>query len=132
MKNRKAAGPDGITAELLTGAGQIAEKMTIVLIRRVWSEGHVPQVMKHANIVLIPKTNLPTTLPEDQRPISLLNMWYKVLDRIVKDRIEKDIAAANTLSDEQAGFRAGKTCQDQIFILETIADIAKSQGKPLY
>ena len=79
-----------------------------------------------------PKTNPPTTLPEDQRPISLLNIWYKVLDRIVKDRIEKDIAAANILSDEQAGFRAGKTCQDQIFILETIADVAKSQGKPLY
>ena len=36
LKNKKAAGPDGITAELLTGAGQIAEKMTIVLIRRVW------------------------------------------------------------------------------------------------
>ena len=59
-------------------------------------------------------------------------MWYKVLDRIVKDRIEKDIAANNTPSDEQAGFRSGKTCQDQIFILETIADMAKKRGKPLY
>ena len=32
LKNKKAAGPDGITAELLVGAGQIAERMTIVLI----------------------------------------------------------------------------------------------------
>ena len=38
LKNKKAAGPDGITAELLLGAGQPAERMTIVLIRRAWSE----------------------------------------------------------------------------------------------
>ena len=86
--------------------------MTIVLIRRIWSEGQIPQAMKHANVVLIPKTSPPTNLPDEQRPISLLNMWYKVLDRIVKDRIEKDIAATNTISEEQAGFRTGKTCQD--------------------
>ena len=38
LKNKKAAGPDGITAELLIGAGQPAETMTIVLIQRAWSE----------------------------------------------------------------------------------------------
>ena len=38
LKSKKATGPDGISAELLNGAGQIAEKMTIVLIGRVWSE----------------------------------------------------------------------------------------------
>ena len=46
--------------------------------------------MKHANIVLIPKTQPPSNRPDEQRPISLLDMWYKVLDRIVKDRIEED------------------------------------------
>ena len=84
----------------------------MLVLERVWSEGYVPQAMKHANVVLIPKTSPPNNNPEDQRPISLLNMWYKVLDRIVKDRIEKDIDTANILSDEQAGFRPGKACQD--------------------
>ena len=42
LKNKKAAGPDEITAELLNGAGEIAQRMTITLIRRVWSEGTVP------------------------------------------------------------------------------------------
>ena len=82
--------------------------MTITLIQRVWSEGIVPQAMKHANIILIPKTTPPTCNPDEQRPISLLNMWYKILDRIVKNRIEHDIKRLNIISDEQAGFRAGK------------------------
>ena len=64
--------------------------------------------MKHANIILIPKTTPPTSNPDEQRPISLLNMWYKILDRIVKNRIENDIKRFNIISDEQAGFRAGK------------------------
>ena len=99
LKNKKAAGPDEITAELLNGAGTIAQKTT-TLIKRVWSEGTVPQAMKHANIILIPKTTPPTSNADDQRPISLLNMWYKILDRIVKNRIEKDINQYNMISDE--------------------------------
>ena len=64
--------------------------------------------MKHANIILIPKTNPPTNNPAEQRPISLINIWYKVLDRIVKNRLEKDIKNNDIISDEQAGFRPGR------------------------
>ena len=64
--------------------------------------------MKHANVILIPKTSPPTADPEQQRPISLLNMWYKVLDKIIKDRIQDDIEAKDMISDEQAGFRKGR------------------------
>ena len=110
LKRKKSAGPDRITAELLQGAGNIAEDMTVNLIQKIWTTGHVPSPMKHANVILIPKTSPPSTDPAEQRPISLLNMWYKVLDTIVKDRILEDMENHNILSDEQAGFRKGRTC----------------------
>ena len=64
--------------------------MTVTLIQRVREEGKVPKAMKEANIILLPKTTPPSHDPADHRPISLLNMWYKVLDTIIKNRLQKD------------------------------------------
>ena len=77
------------------------------------------------------KNDPPSQNPEDYRPISLLNAWYKILDRIVKDSISADFAEHQTLSEEQADFREGRSCQDQIFILETASDLQKKRGKSL-
>lgn len=78
--------------------------------------------MKEADVILLPKTSPPSMDPAEHRPISLLNMWYKVMDNILRERLKTDYETNNVLSAEQAGFRAGKSCQDQVFILETIAD----------
>ena len=83
--------------------------MTVNLIQRIWRERKVPLAMKAADVVLIPKTKPPSLNPAEHRPISLLNMWYKVLDNIVKDRLQRDYYIHNVLSEEQAGFRAGKS-----------------------
>ena len=56
--------------------------------------------MKLADVILLPKTNPPSLDPAEHRPISLLNMWYKVLDLIIKDRLQKDFEKHQVLSDE--------------------------------
>ena len=74
--------------------------MTVQLIQRVWEERKVPLAMKQADVILLPKTTPPSQNPSDYRPISLLTMWYKVLDTIIKDRIMGDYAKHNVLSPE--------------------------------
>ena len=74
--------------------------MTTKLIQRIWTEGKVPYAMKQADIILLPKTSPPSLNPADHRPISLLNMWYKVLDTIIKNRLQKDYYNLEILSDE--------------------------------
>lgn len=61
--------------------------------------------MKQANIILLPKTTPASLNPADHRPISLLNMWYKVMDKIIKNRLQEDFKEHDILSDEQGGFR---------------------------
>ena len=46
LKTKTAAGPDGITAELLKGGGAATAKMSITLIQRIWNECYVPPQMK--------------------------------------------------------------------------------------
>jgi hypothetical protein len=107
---RKATGPDGISIELLLGAGEVGVEMTTALIQKMWAEGTVPQELKRAHILLLPKTVPPSKDPDKQRPISLLNLWYKLLDKIIKKRLENDIRERAIISDEQAGFMSGKSC----------------------
>ena len=74
--------------------------MTEILMQRIWTECKVPHAMKVADVILLPKTSPPSIDPAEHRPISLLNMWYKVLDLIIKDRLQKDFEKHQVLSDE--------------------------------
>ena len=74
--------------------------MTTKLIQRIWTEVKIPHAMKQAYIILLPKTSPPSLNPAAHRPISLLKMWYKVLDTIIKNRLQKDYDNLEILSYE--------------------------------
>ena len=54
------------------------------------------------------------------RPISLLSMCYKMLERIVLHRISP--AVDEILNIEQAGFRYGRSTQDQVLALNSYVE----------
>ena len=43
MPKKKAPGPDGITAELITEGGQPAKEMTDRLIKNMWETAEIPR-----------------------------------------------------------------------------------------
>jgi len=61
--------------------------MTHHLIKHIWESKSVPEEMGEAIIILIPKNAQNPKDPVHQRPISLTNIWYKVLDKIMAGRI---------------------------------------------
>jgi hypothetical protein len=62
-------------------------------------------------LTLIPKANKPKTF-DDFRPISLCNLCYKVISKIISNRIKPILS--NALSAEQLGFLQGRRIQDAI------------------
>ena len=83
MPNRKAPGPDGITAELIRQGGQTAEQMTIKLVEHIWSTAEIPQDLNMAHICLLPKGTSDLQDPSNHRPISLMNFWIKMIDKLI-------------------------------------------------
>ncbi|KAK6755937.1 hypothetical protein RB195_014369 [Necator americanus] len=57
------------------------------------------------------------------RGISLLRVIYKVLERIILDRL--------VTRDEQAGFRRGRYTIDQVFIVRRVIEIWQRYSKPM-
>jgi hypothetical protein len=71
----------------------------------------VVRALNSTFLVLIPKVNNPSTF-DDFRPISLCNLCYKIIAKIIANRIKPLLS--RSLSEEQLGFLKGRQIQDAI------------------
>ena len=66
-----------------------------------------PNIWRNATVIAIPKFNKPTDDPKNYRPISLLCVPFKLLERLLLAQLEPIIDPH--LPEEQAGFRRGRS-----------------------
>jgi len=77
-------------------------------------------------IALIPKVNIPQRL-NDYRPISLVGCLYKVLTKVLANRLRNVIGSV--VSDSQSAFIKGKQVLDGILIANEVVDEARRLDK---
>ena len=75
----------------------------------------IPKIWRRALVVAISKQEKPLGDPKSYRPISLLCVPFKILERLIYARIETIIDPL--LPQEQAGFRHGRLAVDQVTLL---------------
>ena len=103
IKNDKAAGPDGLSAEFFKYGGPSVSRHLHDIIPLVWSTGVIPQQWKDASIVMIYKGKGDKANCGNYRGISLLVVAGEVLTRILLNRLL--IASERLLPESQCGFR---------------------------
>lgn len=97
----KSPGPDGWTIEFFSTFFELIGNDILKAINHCCLNGSIPSSIKDTFIALIPKSDKPVSF-NDFRPISLCNCLYKILARILANRI-KPILSAN-ISSEQFAF----------------------------
>ena len=103
----KANGPDGISARMLT-ASSIAPSLTKLFNLSI-SRGHFPTPWKGARVVPIPKSSSAKCSPSGYRPISLLSVLSKLLEKHFFSLITEHLDEHHPLSPAQWGFQKGKS-----------------------
>ena len=121
MKDKTAAGPDGLSTETLIPLDDQNIDMITDLCNTLYNSGIIPVDLKHSVFVTLPKK------PKAQdcssfRTISLMShvtqLLLKVIQRRVTDKIDQEV------SHLQSGFRPGVGTREGIFNLRTLCERA--------
>ena len=103
----RAPGKDGITKHHLVNLPPNMIKNLNNIINSTINLGHIPAAWKESIMVMLPKPGKSPRQVENYRPISLLNLPSKVLEKIVNTRLLAFIDENGLVSKEQHGFRRG-------------------------
>ena len=77
------------------------------------NQGKFPQSLKSARIIPIYKKGSKSDV-NNYRPISLLNIFSKIIEKLMKYFLIEYIDSSNILSPHQYGFQSGKSTQDAL------------------
>ena len=127
---KKSPGFDLITAEV----ARCLPNRAIIHLTHIFNAtlrlSYVPLVWKFSTILMFPKPNKPPDLLTSYRPISLLPLFAKILERLILKRISPIITEKHILPDTQFGFRISHSTTHQLHRL--VDAISYSLEKKLY
>ena len=131
MHPTKAPRPDGMSAIFFQKYWNIVGNDVICMVLNVLNSNESMVEINRTNITLIPKIKNPTKITE-YRPISLCNVIYKLIAKVVANQLKKFLA--NIVPDSQSAFLSGRLISDNILVaFETLHYLKrKTQGKMGY
>uniref|UniRef100_A0A670IDL4 Reverse transcriptase domain-containing protein n=1 Tax=Podarcis muralis TaxID=64176 RepID=A0A670IDL4_PODMU len=106
MQLGKSPGPDGLTSKYYKILKDYLTLPLMEVCNQIMGGGRAPETWKEAFITLIPKVETEKTQLRNYRPISLLNVDYKIFADILASRLKKVLN--EVIHKDQAGFLPGR------------------------
>ena len=115
MPEKSSPGPDKFPSILLKKCKDELSVPLYILWRKSLDTGKVPIGHKQQTIVPIYKKDSKAK-PQNYRPVSLTSHILKIFERVLRERIVRFIEENNLLSNDQYGFRPGRSTILQLLV----------------
>lgn len=133
IKNGKACGTDSILNEHIKSTLDLMMPVYVRLFNYVLDSGNIPKEWLNGIIVPIYKNKGDQTDPHNYRGLTVLSCLGKLFTAIINKRLNKFCETNGTIRLNQAGFRAGFSTNDHLFVLRSLVELyMKSKHKKLY
>ena len=130
LKANTAPGMYGVLNEILKEVIEAYPGILLEAFNSCLREGRFFVDWKKQRLVLLRKGNRPLGVPSSYRPICLLDTMGKLLEELILQRLQALLVGENGLSDNQFGFRKGRSTVDAIQAVVNIAtNTRKGTGK---
>lgn len=111
MHPTKAPGPNGMSALFFQQHWHIVGPEVTSFVLNILHGSHFPEFLNHTFISLIPKVSNPSKM-KDLRPISLCNVLYKIISKVIANRLK--VCLRKMVSPSQSAFVPGRLITDNV------------------
>ena len=118
LKPGKSPGLDGITASVVKHVRTIIAPILAYLYNLSFTSGVFPKILKHAVVIPIFKKGCPKN-PSNYRPIALLSVFSKLLEKAMKKRLVSFLEKNKLFHWNQYGFRNNNSTEDAVLNMLT-------------
>ena len=126
MNGDKAPGPDGFTAAFWQSCWDFAKEEILDMFKEFHEQNSFLRSLNNTFLVLLQKKEGAQDLG-DYRPISLLGGLYKLLAKVLANRLKKVIG--KVVSPDQNGFVMGRQILDASLIANEVIDSWQKRGE---
>ena len=113
LDSNKGQVHDRTSMRMLKICGKSIIKPLLIIYKKCLEKGRFPNEWKKANVVSVHKKNGKQVL-KNYRPISLLPICGKVLERLLYDSMFEFLIQNNLITPKQSGFKRGDSCINQL------------------
>ncbi|KAL0288762.1 UNVERIFIED_CONTAM: putative ribonuclease H protein [Sesamum radiatum] len=124
----KAPGPDGYSSGFYKAAWPVIGEEVATAILEFFTTGRLLKQVNTTILALIPKVRVPS-LVSDFRPISCCNVLYKVITKIIVQRLR--LVLDKMISPSQNAFVPGRSIGDNILLAQEMFSGYNRQGLPM-
>ena len=128
MKNGKTPGPSGFTPEFYQFFWNDIHPFLLRSLNQAYQNGELSNSQKQGLITCIPKKDKPKQYLSNWRPISLLNVSYKIGSAAVANRIKKILPTI--INEDQKGFLANRYIGECTRLIYDIMDFTETMEIP--
>ncbi len=110
QNDNRSPGKDGLSANVIKQVHSVSPDILLNLYNACLKVGCFPKVFKHSVVKAIPKQGASDkSSPKSWRPVSLLPVPGKVLEKLMINKVNAFLGERTALSENQFGFTPGKS-----------------------